>query len=147
MFAALRSKSKEFLGHHHEAVSPHHEGDGGEVRRSVSKGRKNSKGQPHTVEQLHRKIAAAEEEIKHHLKCRCKHSAVHAIKKKQMYEKELATLMKEQGITEIKSENKELVPDVEDVQLEAEYIRRLSTEPTDGTDPANAAAGGAQASS
>mmetsp|Transcript_58600 Transcript_58600/g.136879 ORF Transcript_58600/g.136879 Transcript_58600/m.136879 type:complete len:137 (-) Transcript_58600:76-486(-) len=113
MFAALRSKSKEgaALGEKSE--------DGGMIRRASSK-RRGSKGHSHTIEQLQRKIAGAEDEIKHHLKHRCKHSAVHAIKKKQAYEKELAELMKEQGITQLKSEDsrKAVGRESEDIQIE-----------------------------
>eukprot|EP00403_Amphidinium_massartii_P041713 CAMPEP_0178442268 /NCGR_PEP_ID=MMETSP0689_2-20121128/38050_1 /TAXON_ID=160604 /ORGANISM="Amphidinium massartii, Strain CS-259" /LENGTH=123 /DNA_ID=CAMNT_0020065755 /DNA_START=101 /DNA_END=469 /DNA_ORIENTATION=+ len=123
MFAALRSKSKD----NHELPNTPRE-DGAPVTRSSSKGRRGSKGQPHTVEQLHRKIANAEDEIKHHLKCRCKHSAVHAIKKKQMYEKELAQLLKEQGLADAKAEESKALDHENEQALEAEYVRRLSIE-------------------
>mmetsp|Transcript_41297 Transcript_41297/g.95083 ORF Transcript_41297/g.95083 Transcript_41297/m.95083 type:complete len:137 (-) Transcript_41297:28-438(-) len=118
MFAALRSKSKDLAGHSdaHDEAKP---------TRSSSKGRQGSKGHVHTVDQLQRKIASAEEEIKHHLQHRCKHSAVHAIKKKKMYEKELAGLLEEQGLSNPEGEHKDIDHENEE-HLEAEYVRRMS---------------------
>mmetsp|Transcript_24288 Transcript_24288/g.44588 ORF Transcript_24288/g.44588 Transcript_24288/m.44588 type:complete len:142 (+) Transcript_24288:74-499(+) len=123
MFAALRSKSRDRFS----TADGHH--DGSEslpvgMSRTASSKRRSSKGHTHTVEQLQRRIATADEEIKHFLKCRSKCSAVHAIKKKQMYEKELAELL---ALNENNKNHKDGDTDGEQ-QAQQEYVRMMSVE-------------------
>mmetsp|Transcript_50782 Transcript_50782/g.120675 ORF Transcript_50782/g.120675 Transcript_50782/m.120675 type:complete len:151 (+) Transcript_50782:154-606(+) len=123
MFAALRSKSKDI----HDASTDGRMFTQSGSTRSSSRGRRGSKGH-HSAEYLQKKIATADEEIKHHLKCRSKCSAVHAIKKKQMYEKELAEVLAKEGGVGSNRLPKDENPEAEQARLEAEYVRMLSVD-------------------